>query len=339
MTDELRTKVMAQAQGAAALSLAFVGVARALFDGFLEGASSAQVASRLSLDEAYVRRWAEAAFAFGYLDVAADGWKTTELGQLFRPQTPGSLMPAAVQSVLAAHMMERAAGLMKTGERPGEQLLGERESILPWFGPMLEASFGGLFERELLPKLEVFGRAAARSGLVVDLGCGNGWYLRALAKQFPTLRGLGLDGFEENVRQANTRAANEGLATRLSFSAGDLFSFKSAEPADVVVMNRALHHVWHERERVVRLLRDSLRPGGSVVIWEPAWPDELSTLREPRRRMLAFQNLSEHLQGNHFLRPEEIETAFRQIGLTTERFLFAEGAEAVIVATRSEQVA
>ena len=36
------------------------------------------------------------------------------------------------------HMAERAAELMRSGERPGEQVLSERQTILPWFGPMLE---------------------------------------------------------------------------------------------------------------------------------------------------------------------------------------------------------
>ena len=49
---------------------------------------------------------------------------------------------------------------------------------------------------------------------------------------------------------------------------------------------------------------------------------------------MAFQNLSEHVQGNHFLRPVEIETAFREVGMVPETFLFAEGAEAVVVGKR-----
>lgn len=333
-TEELKTRVMQQAHGAASLNLAFIGVANGLFDALVDPATPEEVATKRGLDPGYLRRWCEAAFAFGLLDAAGTGFRSSELGLLFSPRVPGTLMPVAVGAMLGAHMMERSATLMKTGERPGEQVLAERESILPWFGPMLEANFGALFEREVLPRLEVFEVAAARSGLVVDLGCGNGWYLRALLKRFPTLRGLGLDGFDENIRQANERARAEGLASRLQFGAGDLFSYRAAEAADVLVMNRALHHVWHDRQRVFTLLRDSVKPGGAVVIWEPAWPAELATLREPRRRMTAFQNLSEHVQGNHFLQPGEIAAAFHEVGFSTRIELFAEGAESVVIATR-----
>ena len=101
--------------------------------------------------------------------------------------------------------------------------------------------------------------------------------------------------------------------------------------ADVVTTG---NHVWDQRDKVFGILRDALVPGGSVVIWEPRWPDEVASLREPRKRPLAFQNLSEHVQGNHFLRPAEIEAAMRDVGLSPQTFLFADGTEAVVVGRR-----
>ena len=72
------------------------------------------------------------------------------------------------------------------------------------------------------------------------------------------------------------------------------------------------------------------------MIWEPAWPSELAALRDPRRRGMAVQNLSEHVQGNHFLRPDEIEAAFRAVGMSATALLFVEGAEAVVVGRTPE---
>lgn len=46
---------------------------------------------------------------------------------------------------------------------------------------MLEGNFSGLFEREICPGVPVFQEINQKGGRVVDLGCGNGWYLRALA--------------------------------------------------------------------------------------------------------------------------------------------------------------
>jgi len=224
---------------------------------------------------------------------------------------------------------------MRTGERPGEVVLAERATVLPWFGPMLEANFASFFEREILPVVDAYRALDARGGTAVDLGCGNGWYLRKLVSRFAHVRGVGLDGFEENIRHARETAERAGIADRLTFQAGDIYHYSVQEPVALVAMNRALHHVWDQKHKVFGILRDALLPGGTVVIWEPRWPDTVSELREPRRRGMAFQNLNEHVQGNHFLRPAEIEAAMREVGLTPRTYLFAEGTEAVVVGTHN----
>ena len=335
--EDHKKAVLAAAQGAMTLNLAFIGVSGGLFEALAQGgATPSELARRAGADEGYVLRWAEAAFAFGLLDRSGGAFSLSDLGAAFRPSAPDTLMPMAVQSVLGAHMSERVATLLRTGERPGEKVLAERESILPWFGPMLEANFGAFFERQILPKLDVYRRLDERGGVAVDLGCGNGWYVRKLAARYPHVRGVGLDGFKENIRHAKEAADREGLSDRVTFRAGDIHRFTIDEPVSLIAMNRALHHVWDRKDEVFAKLAASLVPGGSAVIWEPRWPDDLDALRDdPKRRALAYQNLNEHVQGNHFLRPAEIESAMRAAGLTPETFLFADGAEAIVVGTRA----
>lgn len=331
----LRQQVMQQAQGSLALSVAYVGITNRLFEALAEHGPCdvAALADHATVDIGYVERWADAAAAFGDLQRSGDGFALTDRGRAFLPDTPGTLMPMALQAVLSAHMAERAAGLMPSGEQPGERVLAECGTILPWFGPMLEASFGGFFADVVLPGLPALSEVGQRGGLAVDLGCGNGWYLRRLVARFPGLRGVGLDMVPANIAGAQAAATAEGLADRLDFQEGDLHHYTVDQPVELVVMNRALHHVWGEGpETVMGALRDHLAPGGLAVIWEPRWPDDPSTLgSHPRLRGMAFQNLAEHVQGNHFLRPDQIEDAFAAVGMTAESFFFAEGTEMVVV--------
>jgi SAM-dependent methyltransferase len=333
MDSSLKKTILEQAQGAAALNVAFVGVARGLFDALDEGPLSVgALAERAAIDPGYCAAFCEAAFAFGYLDGEADGFALTAAGRAFTRREPESLFAVPVGAVLGAHMAERAAFHSATGARPGESVLAERETILPLFGPMLEQMFAPFFTGEITERVPVFAELDRRHGTAVDLGCGNGWYLRALARRFPGLRGVGLDGFDENIAQARRLAEAAGLGDRLDFRAGDLRHFSVAEPVDLIAMNRALHHVWEAGRRVVfEILRDHLRPGGAAVIWEPAWPADRARLRDPAFKMMAMQNLSEHVQGNHFLRPDEIEAAFTEVGMTPTTYLFRNGSEAVIV--------
>lgn len=324
-----------RAQGALSLNIAFIGVVNGLFTALHElgEASTTALAAASKMDAGYLQRWCEAAFAFAWLDERNGRWSLTESGAAMRPEAPDTLMALAVGSVLSAHMAERAAGLMRSGERPGEKVLGERETILPWFGAMLEANFRKTFEETICPAVPIFAEVDARGGLAVDLGCGNGWYLRALTQRCGHLRGLGLDGFDENVVQARAKAAAAGLGERLRFAQGDIKTFHLDEAADLIAMNRALHHVWDEKETVFRILHDQLKPGGAVVIWEPAWPDDVHTLRDPALRGMAFQNLTEYVQGNHFLKPEEIAAQFAVAGMGSEIYRF--GNDAVIVGRRA----
>ncbi len=336
---ELKKQFRDMARGAQALGIAYIGVVNGLFVALerLGKADAAALAAASAMDPLYVRRWCDAAYAFDLLEAAGDSFRLSDSGAAMIPGAPGTLMPTAAQGVLNMHMAERAAELMRTGERPGERVLAERQTLLPWFGPMLEANFARFFEDVICPAVPFFAEVDRRGGLAVDLGCGNGWYLRALARRCGGLHGLGVDGFDENISQATRLAAQEGLGDRLRFVVGDAHHFTLDQPADLIAMNRALHHVWEAGGAgFISKRREKLRPGGAAVIWEPDWPADRATLRQPAYQGLAFQNLAEHVQGNHLLRADEIAQSFAAQGLTPEIFRFAEGQEAIIVARKPD---
>ncbi len=335
--EQILQQMRQQAQGALSLNIAFIGVTQELFETLarLEQASVTELAKQSSRDPGYLKRWCDAAFAFGYLEQQNQKFSLTELGHLMRPSHPQTLMSMAIQSVLSAHMAERAASLMSMGERPGESVLAERPTILPWFGAMIESGFARLFEDMIIPGVPAFADVDQRGGLAVDLGCGNGWYLRALAKRCSHLRGLGIDGFAANIQQAEEHTRQAGLQDRVSFRTGDLLQLRLDEPADLMAMNRALHHVWEQGlDHLLPWMKHNLKPGGYIVIWEPAWPTDPLALGQPQYRTMAFQNLSEHVQGNHFLQPEEIRNAFESAGLPAQTYLFQNGLECITVARK-----
>ena len=320
-------------QGAMALHVAYIGIYNGLFSTIAEmkTANLDELTARTGLNIGYLQRWCDAAFGFGLLDEVDGKLTLADLGKAFISDAIGTAMPFAVQSMISAHMAERAAVLMRSGERPGEKVLAERQSIIALFGPMLEAMFSGIFEEQILPKLPVYKEADEDGGLVVDLGCGNGWYLRRLVRRFSRLRGIGLDDFQENIDHANRLAQRDRVAGRLTFIKGDIYEFSVKKPADLITMNRVLHHVWKDRQKVFKILKERLKTGGSVVIWEPNWPRNRSELRSPAKRGMAFQNLAEHIMGNRFLYPEEIEAEFHSAGMETDTYLFANGNDVVVI--------
>lgn len=330
-SEALLATLRQQAEGATQLNIAFIGVANGLFDAYAAAPDRPEsLAARLGLDPRYVRRWSDAAYAFGLLDGEDDALHPSPMGALYRKGGPGWAMAAA--GALSAHMADRVVGLMRTGERPGEVLLEEQASIAPLFGPMLEQGFTPLLQGPVLQGVPVFDELLQDDALVIDLGCGNGWYLRVLAARYPGIEGLGVDGMAENIAGAEATAAAAGLGDRLRFVQGDVLSLGPTRPAALIAMNRAMHHVWDRHDDVLRAIVQRLKPGGAAVIWEPAWPADVRSLRREGRPGLAWNNLIEHAQGNHLLRPDELVAAAEAAGL--QATVYPVGADVLVVARR-----
>ena len=335
--DTVKQEIQKQIRSATSLHIAYIGVANSLFD-FIQNAGSLspdELSYSAHVDRAYAEKWLDAAYAFGYLEEENGKYSNTELGSFFQSEIDGSMIAGAVQAVLGGHMAERISGLMKTGERPGENILVERPSIASLFGPMLEKGFSPLFENTILPSLPIFEEINQEKGTVLDLGCGNGWYLRSILKHFNGIKGIGIDGFSENIRQAELRSKQDNISDRTKFIEGDIFQFTPDAPVHALSMNRALHHVWDRREIVFKNIAAFLKKGGYAVIWEPRWPDDKKDLRDPSRQGMAFQNLAEHAQGNFFLTPKQIENQFEKAGMSAKTELFLNGNESVIIAKKN----
>jgi ubiquinone/menaquinone biosynthesis C-methylase UbiE len=110
--------------------------------------------------------------------------------------------------------------------------------------------------------------------VVYDLGCGDGRIVIAAAKRFGA-RGVGIDIDPERIKEANARARDAGVAGRVTFQVGDIFS-DDVKIGDATVVMLYLLPSLNERLRP-KLWRD-LRPGTRVVSnsfgMGDAWPPE-----------------------------------------------------------------
>jgi len=100
----------------------------------------------------------------------------------------------------------------------------------------------------------------------LDLGGGPGSYAIALAKRYPLLEGVVLD---QTVTTAKRLIFREGLGARLKARAGNIFTADLGTGYDAVLVSNVIH-VFNEAEnkRLLKRVRDSLRPGGKVFLVE-----------------------------------------------------------------------
>jgi demethylspheroidene O-methyltransferase len=104
---------------------------------------------------------------------------------------------------------------------------------------------------------------------LLDVGGGNGTFLRAVAEREPRL-GLMLFDLPAVALLAESNLANAGLAQRVEVLGGDFRADPIPEGADVVSLVRVIHD--HDDALVRQLLRKihaALPSGGGIVVAEP----------------------------------------------------------------------
>ena len=100
--------------------------------------------------------------------------------------------------------------------------------------------------------------------IVADIGSGTGYFSARFANMVPKGRVYGVDTEPDMVKYLAERAKREGLKniTAVTGAPGDP---RLPEKVDLIIMVDVFHHV-ENRDRYLRRLRDSLKPGGRIAI-------------------------------------------------------------------------
>jgi SAM-dependent methyltransferase len=99
---------------------------------------------------------------------------------------------------------------------------------------------------------------------VLDVGCGTGRDVRAIAARCPGVSVTGVDASEEKVREA--RALTLGLPRAVDFRTGDACALPFEDGAfDACRADRVFHHLVDPRRALAEMARVTRR-GGRVVV-------------------------------------------------------------------------
>jgi ubiquinone/menaquinone biosynthesis C-methylase UbiE len=120
--------------------------------------------------------------------------------------------------------------------------------------------------RALLDLLHA-GTAYPAGSLVLEAGCGVGAQTVTLARRSPGARFLSIDLAEDSVAAARRRVEDAG-STNVELRQADIFDLPFEEASfDHVFVCFVLEHLA-EPVRALRILRDVLRPGGTITVIE-----------------------------------------------------------------------
>ena len=271
-------KMLGDLGGAFSVPTVRIGFRLGLFRSLHEQgpATAADLARRLGLAERYVREWAMAQAANGYVTYSPSDERfslTPEQAMVFAVESSPLYLAGAFD--LAAEMIEGEAKV-EAGFRTGAGVTwGESSNCLFCaVGAFFRPGYLNGIVQSWLPALDGILPRLEAGAKVADIGCGVGFSTLLMAEAFPESRFVGYDFHAPSIDQANEHAAAHGLADRVRFETVAAKEIAEGD-FDLITMFDCLHDMGDPRG-CARHVRSLLKPDGAWMIVEPIAGDDPS---------------------------------------------------------------
>jgi 2-polyprenyl-3-methyl-5-hydroxy-6-metoxy-1,4-benzoquinol methylase len=243
--------------------------------------SPAELADRTGTAERYVREWLNAQAAGGFVAYDPDSGhyslppeQAVALTDSSSPAYLPGLFQTAVGSILDSPRITEAA---RSGQGVGwhEHVHDVHEGCERFFRP----GYNAHLVAEWLPALDGVVEKLERGALVADVGCGHGASTILMAQAFPNSTFVGYDYHDGSIETARRRAADAGLADRITFHTEPAAAF-SGTGYDLVTMFDCLHDMG-DPVGAARHVHSTLEPDGTWMIVEPNAGDRIEDNLNP----------------------------------------------------------
>lgn len=190
-----------------------------------------------------------------------------------------------------------------------------------------------VFFEEALAALPNLVADLVRGADVVDLHCGGGRWLVAVAKRFPSVRLVGVESEPDSVARAMRLVQESSLEGRIRIEARDVEAISYEGVFDLAYFQHALHELPDPVAALAAAWR-ALRPGGRLLIlgWcLPSTHDELATLHG---QLITGVALDEALHGGRLRTVAEHSALFAEAGVPAPEAIVLPSDATLLVVTR-----
>jgi uncharacterized membrane protein YgcG len=245
--------------------------------------TAAELAARTGTDPRYVAEWLAGQAAGGYVEYADGRFSMTaeQALALADPDGPVDVAGAFTLALGALAAVPAVTEAFRTGAGIGwhEQAADVHTGCERFF----RAGYAAHLVQDWLPALPGVASRLASGGTVADVGCGLGASTVLLASAFPASRFSGSDYHDGSITLAKKRAADAGVADRVSFETASATSF-SGTGYDLVTTFDCLHDMG-DPAAAARHIRSALAADGSWLIVEPMAADTIEGNLNPVGRV------------------------------------------------------
>jgi len=282
-------------------------------------ATGPELARRTGTDARYVSEWLAGQAAGGYITYADGRYDLTpeQALALADPNGPVSVPGAFTLALGAVAAVPAITEAFRTGNGYGWH--EQHSDVFTGCEQFFRAGYAAHLVNDWLPALDgVVGKLRAGAS-VADVGCGLGASTVLLAEAFPESRFTGSDYHEGSVALATKRAADAGVADRVSFETASAQTF-TGTGYDLVATFDCLHDMG-DPAGAARHIRQAIAPDGTWLIVEPMASDTLEGNLNPVGRV--YYNFSTLLclpnarsqPGGTALGAQAGEAAIREVAL------------------------
>jgi ubiquinone/menaquinone biosynthesis C-methylase UbiE len=261
------------ATGAAGLTV--IGHRLGLYRALEEGpATPEQFAERTGCHERYLAEWLRGQAAGGYVtyDRTTGEFSLTEEQAFCLADPNGPNVPAVFLIGLGYLRAEpRLTEAFRTGE--GVAWHEHSEDVFVGCDAFYRPGYVASLVPEWIPALDGVAEKLAAGGRVADVGCGLGSSSVLLAEAYPKATVVGSDYHAESIDLARKKAADAGVAERVTFEVATAQTF-TGTGYDLVTMFDCLHDMG-DPVGAARRVREALAPDGTWLLVEPYASDDV----------------------------------------------------------------
>ncbi|MBW8840471.1 MAG: class I SAM-dependent methyltransferase [Sphingomonadales bacterium] len=285
-------KMLGDLGGAMSVPTVRLGLRLGLFDALAESpATAAELARRAGgLHERYVREWALAQTANGYVDYdpASEQFSLSpEQAMVFHHRDSPVYLAGAFE--LVAAMIEAEPKVEECFREGRGVRWGDHAGCLFCAtGAFFRPGYVNNIVQAWLPALDGVEAKLHAGAKVADVGCGVGFSTLLMAGAYPESAFVGYDFHEPSIEEARRHASEHGLGDRVRFEVAAAKDI-AEQGFDLITMYDCLHDMGDPRGCAGHMRR-ILAPGGSWMIVEPIAGDAPAQNMNPVGRL--FYNAS-----------------------------------------------
>jgi SAM-dependent methyltransferase len=248
-----------------------LGLFRAIGDAGAQGLPEGELASVAGCQPGPISAWLRAAHAGDLVELEggrvrlAPAVATVLLDDTHPEYLGGQFVVAVVSSLDYAGIVD----FFRTGRTLDERPVRFHRAI-----EAVTVQDIAVFFQEGLAAIPDLAADLTRGGRIVDVACGGGRWLIAVARRFPATELVGVEFEPDSVARAKRHVAEAGLAERIRVDARTIPEMAYAAEFDLVYLQDALHELPDPTASLAASWA-AVAPGGRLVVLDWCLPDDL----------------------------------------------------------------